>query len=113
MKLKDSPAVVTVVSTKENRESGARDLIDVLQLVPGVFMGVDTYGVVGAGFRGLWGFEGKILLLIDGKEMNELLYSTVSFGHEFAVQRWSRCDVLHRPAARSSRHRPADHLCGL
>ncbi len=91
--------MVTVVSNEEIKESGARDLVDVLQLVPGVFMGVDTYGVVGAGFRGLWGFEGKILLLIDGHEMNELLYSTVSFGHECPVELIERVEVPRGPGS--------------
>jgi len=69
-RLKDSPAVVTVVSGEDIRTSGARDLIDILYLVPGYFMGLDTEGVVGPGFRGLWGHEGKILLMIDGKEID-------------------------------------------
>ena len=66
-RLTDSPAVVTAVSAEEIRSSGARDLMDVLLLVPGFFFGVDVQGNIGPGFRGLWGVEGKILLLIDGK----------------------------------------------
>jgi len=66
--------------------SGARDLTDILYMVPGYFVGADTEGVVGPGFRGLWGYEGKILLRIDGKEMNELLFSTIQLGNEFPVE---------------------------
>src|SRR5438128_106292 len=38
-KLKDSPAVVTVVSGEDIRSTGARDLVDILNLVPGYFLG--------------------------------------------------------------------------
>lgn len=98
-KLKDSPAVVTVVTAEEIRESGARDLTDLLYLVPGFFIGVDTQGVVGPGFRGMWGYEGKILLMIDGKEMNELLYSTLQLGNEFPTELIERVEVVRGPGS--------------
>jgi len=98
-RLTDSPAVVTAVSAEEIRSSGARDLMDVLLLVPGFFFGVDVQGNIGPGFRGLWGVEGKILLLIDGKEMNEQLYSTVQLGHEFPVELIERVEVVRGPGS--------------
>jgi outer membrane receptor for ferrienterochelin and colicin len=98
-RLRDSPAVVTSVTYDDIRNAGARDLMDVLLMVPGFFFGVDVQGVTGAGFRGLWGQEGKILLLIDGKEMNEQLYSTVQLGHEFPVELIERVEVVRGPGS--------------
>lgn len=98
-KLKDSPAVVTIISAQDLREAGVRDLADALMLVPGVFLGLDTQGIVGAGFRGLWGHEGKILLMVDGKEMNDLLYSTSQFGNEFPVELIERVEVVRGPGS--------------
>ena len=98
-KLKDSPAVVTVVSGEDIRAMGARDLVDILNFVPGFFQGVDLDGVVGPGFRGLWGHEGKILLLIDGKEMNELLFSNMQLGNEFPVEFIERVEVVRGPGS--------------
>lgn len=98
-RLKDSPAVVTVVTAEEIHETGARDLIDVLQMVPGFFIGQDVQGITGPGFRGLWGYEGKILLLVDGKEMNELLYSTMQLGNEFPVDLIERVEVVRGPGS--------------
>ncbi|HET6147793.1 MAG TPA: TonB-dependent receptor [Polyangia bacterium] len=98
-RLKDSPAVVTVISGDDIRSTGARDLIDILYLVPGYFMGVDTEGVVGPGFRGMWGHEGKILLMIDGKEMNELLFSNMQLGNEFPVELIERVEVVRGPGS--------------
>jgi outer membrane receptor for ferrienterochelin and colicin len=97
--LRASPAVVTSVTADELRSSGARDLMDVLLMVPGFFFGVDVQGTVGPGFRGLWGQEGKVLLLIDGKEMNEQLYSTVQLGHEFPVELIERIEVVRGPGS--------------
>src|SRR4051812_47227501 len=59
--MRDAPGILTVVQHDEIVRSGARDLMDILQLVPGFSFGVDVEGVVSLGFRGLWGHEGKIL----------------------------------------------------
>ncbi|WPB79820.1 TonB-dependent receptor [Archangium violaceum] len=98
-RLHDTPAVVTAVSADEIRGSGARDLMDVLLMVPGFFFGPDVQGSVGPGFRGLWGQEGKVLLLIDGKEMNDLLYSTFQLGHEFPIELVERIEVVRGPGS--------------
>jgi outer membrane receptor protein involved in Fe transport len=98
-KLHDSPAVVTAITADEIKASGARDLMDVLLMVPGFFFGVDVSGTVGPGFRGLWGQEGKVLLIIDGKEMNEQLYSTMQLGHEFPVELIERIEVVRGPGS--------------
>src|SRR5262249_32762711 len=98
-RLKDSPAVVTVISGDDIRATGAHDLTAILYIVPGYFGGADTEAVVGRGFRGLWGYEGKILLRIDGKEMNELLFSTVQLGNEFPVELIERVEVVRGPGS--------------
>jgi outer membrane receptor protein involved in Fe transport len=98
-KLKDSPAVVTVISGEDIRTSGARDLIDILYMVPGAFVGQDVQNVVGAGFRGLWGEEGKILIMIDGKEINELMFSTLQLDNGFPVELIERVEVVRGPGS--------------
>jgi outer membrane receptor protein involved in Fe transport len=98
-KLKDSPAVVTVISGEDIRTSGARDLIDILYMVPGYFVGQDVQDIVGAGFRGLWGEEGKILIMIDGKEINELLFSTLQLDNGFPVELIERVEVVRGPGS--------------
>lgn len=98
-KLRDSPAVVTVITAKEIRDLGARDLLDVLMLVPGFHPAVDINGVVGMGFRGFWAYEGKLLLLIDGHEMQDLLYGNVPMGNEFPVELIERVEVVRGPGS--------------
>src|SRR4051812_12335517 len=57
---RESPSIVTLITDEEIRRSGARDMIDVLRMVPGFDFGVDVEGVTGLGLRGNWAHEGKI-----------------------------------------------------
>ncbi len=96
---RESPGIVTLITDEEIRNSGARDLIDVLRLVPGIDFGVDVEGVVGIGTRGLWAHEGKILLLIDGQEMNEPLFGINNFGNHFPVDQIKKIEVVRGPGS--------------
>jgi outer membrane receptor for Fe3+-dicitrate len=53
--VRESPGVLTVLSRGDILASGARDLLDVLQLVPGFAPAVDVQGITDVGFRGVWG----------------------------------------------------------
>jgi outer membrane receptor for ferrienterochelin and colicin len=99
MTLKKSPGIITLISDKEIANSGARDLMEVLEMVPGLIFHSDVQGVVSIGVRGLWAEEGKTLVLIDGQEMNELLYSTIQFGNHFPVDQIKRIEILRGPGS--------------
>ncbi len=94
-----SPGIVTLITQEEVEKSGARDLIDVLRLVPGIDFGVDVQGVVSIGMRGDWAHEGKVLLLLDGQEMNEILYSTIQLGNHFDVSQIKRIEIIRGPGS--------------
>ncbi len=96
---RESPGIVTLITEEEIRNSGARDLIDVLRLVPGIDFGVDVEGVVGLGTRGLWAHEGKVLLLIDGQEMNEPLFGINAFGNHYPVDQIKKIEVVRGPGS--------------
>jgi outer membrane receptor protein involved in Fe transport len=96
---REAPGVLTIVSGREIRDSGARDLIDVLRLIPGFDFGMDVLGVTGAGFRGVWGHEGKILLRIDGHDLNERMYTNFALGNHFPVELIQRIEVIRGPGS--------------
>lgn len=52
--IREQSAIVSVITAKDIRASGARDLVDVLRLVPGYHFGVDVEGITGVGIRGFW-----------------------------------------------------------
>jgi outer membrane receptor protein involved in Fe transport len=97
--LRDAPGIVTVVSEEEIINSGARDLIDILRLVPGYDFGVDVSNVVAAGIRGNWAAEGKVLVLVDGIEMNERRYASYAFGQHFPVDHIKRIEIVRGPGS--------------
>ena len=95
----ETPGVVTVFTREELLATGARDLLDVLRLVPGFDLGYDVQGVTGPSMRGLWGYEGKILLLWDGVEMNEVLYGTLPLGGRFPLDQIRRIEIIRGPGS--------------
>jgi outer membrane receptor protein involved in Fe transport len=97
--VRDAPGVLSVVSREEIAATGARDLMDVLRRVPGFSFGVDVAGVVGPSFRGNWGNEAKVLLLVDGQVMNELLYGSLQFGNHYPVEHVERVEVIRGPGS--------------
>lgn len=97
--IRESPGIISVLTEQEIKNSGARDLIDVLSLIPGMQFGGDVQGTIGIGVRGNWGYEGKILLLLDGQMMNETMYATVGVGNHFDVNTIERIEVIRGPGS--------------
>ena len=95
--IRDAPGILTVVHRDDLIAAGARDLVDVLHLVPGFFVGVDVQGTLGAGFRGIWATEGKLLVLLDGHPMNELAYLTTPIGGRIPIQLIDRVEIVRGP----------------
>lgn len=51
---------------------GCRDIADVLKLLPGVELAGDVMGAVGMITRGIWAYEGKILVQLNGIPVNDM-----------------------------------------
>src|SRR5689334_2312026 len=84
--IRETPGIVTVITRDEIQNSGSRDLLGILTLyAPGLNFGNDVEGVVSAYVRGIWAEEGKILLLVDGLEMNERVFDTTQFGNHYSA----------------------------
>jgi outer membrane cobalamin receptor len=96
---KDTPAILTVVTREEILRSGARDLVDLLQLVPGFQIGVDTYSSVFPGVRGMWSAEGRILVLLNGHEMHEILYMMTPLMNRFSLDWIERLEIIRGPGS--------------
>lgn len=96
---RETPGIVSVITRDDILNSGARELLDVLVLVPGFVPGLDVEGVVDLGIRGQWGHEGKILLLIDGQPMNELLFSSIPLANHYPLESVERIEVIRGPGS--------------
>ncbi len=97
--IRESPAILSVITEADIRNWGARDLIDIFRMIPGFFFGVDVQGIVGLGIRGNWGHEGKILLIVDGQEQNELQYSTLQLGNHYPVDQIKTIEIIRGPGS--------------
>ncbi len=96
---RESPAIVSVITDNDIKNIGARDMLDVLRLIPGFTFNQDVTGLVSWSLRGNWGNEGKILLLVDGQEMNEIAFASNYFGNRFDVSQIKRIEVIRGPGS--------------
>jgi len=97
--IREAPGIISLITSEEIRNSGARDLIDVLRLVPGFDFNVDVEGAIGIGVRGNWAYEGKAMLLLDGQEMNERQYAIIPFGAHFPIDQIDRVEIIRGPGS--------------
>ncbi len=97
--IREQPGIVTLITERDIETIGAQDLMDILEIVPGFSFGNDVDGVVGADFRGLWAYEGKILLLIDGIPVNDGLYGTLQIGHHYSAQNIKQVEIVRGPGS--------------
>lgn len=97
---RESPGIVTLVSRDEIVRSGARDLQEILELlVPGTYVGAEIEGVSGIGFRGIWAFDSRMLLMLDGMEVNEDVFGSAVFGNRFPAEMIERVEVIRGPGS--------------
>ncbi|MEY4767676.1 MAG: hypothetical protein RL637_315, partial [Pseudomonadota bacterium] len=94
-----APGIVSVITEEEILNSGARDLIDILRLVPGLDFGTDIINTVGLSMRSNWVYEGGLLLLIDGIEMNERRYGTTQFGFHYPIDHLKKIEIVRGPGS--------------
>lgn len=96
---RETPGIVSVISREDLENSGARDITDVLRLIPGFDISQDLQFVQGVSLRGNWANEGKVLFLLDGQPMNDLLYQTVALGNRFLIETIERIEIIRGPGS--------------
>jgi outer membrane cobalamin receptor len=89
---------ITVLDAKYLEESGARDLKEVLELVPGFQMLTDGTGADLFAFRG-GNSGGQILVRLDGQEMNEYAFNGVQLGNHFPLASIERVEIIRGPGS--------------
>jgi outer membrane receptor protein involved in Fe transport len=92
--LREVPSVISVITRQEIQNSGARDLIDILRLVPGFEFDGDVSGSVNIGFRGNSLGTGKVLMMIDGIDVSEHLFATLLFGNHYPIENIERIEII-------------------
>jgi outer membrane receptor protein involved in Fe transport len=86
--IKALPQPVTVLSATDIRAFGYRTLAEILNSLPGLHTSTDhTYTFVGArGMMAMGGFNARVLVTIDGMQINDNIYQQVGLaGDEFPL----------------------------
>ena len=97
--VREEPGVITLLTESEIRSSGARNLLDLLAQVPGFSFGQDVQGAIGPMFRGMWAYEGKTLLIVDGVEMNEASFGTIQLEHRLPADIVKQVEIIRGPGS--------------
>lgn len=95
--VREAPGSVTVITRDDILDSGARDLTEVLQRIPGFGFVADTEGVLANSVRGLPG-DGRTLVLLDGQVLNDGTYNAFPFGGRIPLELVDSIEVVRGPA---------------
>jgi len=96
---KTAASVVSTISGEELLNMGARDLMDALELVPGMNFGVNLSNTVGLSIRGIDSDNGKLSVSIDGIIITEQRFGTTVYGSHFPVEQIDRIEIIRGPGS--------------
>ncbi len=100
--LRKAPAIATVITAEAIRNMGARNLLDVLRMVPSFGVSVDTDGIPMLEVRGIRTFYSeKVLVMIDGHSQNRNKNDSAffNFADMLPVENIKQVEVLRGPAS--------------
>jgi outer membrane cobalamin receptor len=102
MPVHKAPAIATVVSEREIRNMGARNLLDILRIVPGIGISIApiaAYHTIEV--RGIKTLNSeKVLIMIDGHSINETLHSSSAFFFQYmSVEKIKRVEIIRGPGS--------------
>jgi outer membrane receptor for ferrienterochelin and colicin len=86
-KISEAPSSVSVISADDIRRFGYRSLAEILRSVRGVYVTDDrNYSYVGTRGSGRPGdFNTRLLILVDGMRLNDMVYDQGAVGTEFPI----------------------------
>lgn len=96
---RETPGIVSVITKKEIDQLQAVDLVDILRWVPGLEIAQDVDLALSISVRGLWGQEGKVLLLIDGHELQETAYGGYQLAGRYPASLIERIEIIRGPGS--------------
>jgi len=96
-----SPAIMSVITSKQIKQMGFRTLIDVLKIVPGFYVSMDETGEREIAVRGvLDDASQKIKVLIDGHSINDVWRGGAMWNFDdLPVENIKRIEVIRGPGS--------------
>lgn len=96
---REAPAHVQIITSRQLKAFGVRNLLEALQLIPGFAAAMDVDDVIGTSIHGNWSMEGKCLFMLDGKQLNENDFGTYALGHRVPLANVERIEVIVGPGS--------------
>ena len=93
-----APATVYVVTEEQIRRLGLRDLKDILAIVPGVDTMNPHFFLLG-GQRGFVGSFSQTLLMINGREVNNLIAGETFISNQFRSHNIKQVEIISGPGS--------------
>jgi iron complex outermembrane receptor protein len=99
--VREAPAIVSVVTEREIRNMGARNLLDILRRVPGFGTTIGPYGTFEFEIRGIKSINSeRILFLIDGIPANEMVHGGLPIAaNQMSVDNIKRIEIIRGPGS--------------
>jgi outer membrane cobalamin receptor len=100
--VEEAPGIVSVITSQQIKDMGARDLNDVLKTVPGFQLPiVPAYFVTTYGVRGLQqSFNNRVLVMLDGVPLNEAYYGQSNLTWStMPINNIKRIEVIRGPGS--------------
>jgi len=98
-----APAAVSIITAEEIQNHGYRTLADVLRSVRGFYVSYDrNYSYVGVrGFQRPGDYNGRILLLVNGHQLNDTIFESALLGTESPIDLSviDRVEVVRGPSS--------------
>ena len=100
--ISETPSVVSVITAEEIKNMGARELADILQVIPGFELSIRYTGEYGMGVRGVKDSKttSKVLIMVDGIPNNQLFYgNAIQWGYEINPDIINRIEIIRGPGS--------------
>ena len=97
--IQEAPSIISVITREDIANYGARDISEVLRMVPGFEFGYDVEGVTGLSFRGIWVHEGKALIMINGVMINDLAFGNANLIGTVPTSMIERIEIIRGPGS--------------
>jgi outer membrane receptor for ferrienterochelin and colicin len=90
----EAPGVITVITDEDIKNGGYRDIMEILNQIPGFSLAADVQNGISFGVRGNWAEEAKLLFMLDGMPLNELSYGTYLIAQRVPLINIKRIEVI-------------------
>jgi outer membrane cobalamin receptor len=100
--VRKAPAIASVITAKEIHNMGARNLLDVLKMIPGFGVSLNEWGAAMIEVRGVRTLlSEKILVMIDGHSLNRNFTGTAFHGEfeDLPVENIKQIEVIRGPGS--------------